>query len=171
MKLAVYPGSFDPVTLGHEDIIARASVIFDRVIVAVMVNRRKSTLFSLSERKDFLQRVTARFPNVEVDSSDKLLVDYAKQRGAHVIVKGLRALSDFELEFQMALINRKLCPSLDTVFLTTTDHFQYLSSSVVKEIGILGGDIASFIDPLILPDIRARLHTAGTDRQILTDRE
>lgn len=157
MSLAVYPGSFDPATMGHLDIISRAAAIFDRLIVAVMINPRKQTLFSVAERTDFLRRITAHLPNVEVDASDMLLADYAARRGAKVLIKGLRAVSDFELEFQMALINRKLNPKLDTLFLTTSEHYQYLSSSILKEIGTLGGEISEFVPAEILADVRRKL--------------
>ncbi len=157
MKTAVYPGSFDPITMGHLDIITRAAGIFDKVVVVVMVNSKKKPMFSLEERCEFIQRVVAHFPNVEVMSSDKLLADWVKTIGDCVLVKGIRAISDFESEFQMALINRKLNPELETVFLPTSEEHLYLSSSVVKEIGSLGGDITSFIPAEILSDIEKRL--------------
>ena len=162
----IYPGSFDPVTNGHLDIICRAARIFDRVIVAVMLNQRKAPLFSAAERLEQIERVTANLPNVEVDTSDRLLGAYAAARGVRVLVKGLRAMSDFELEFQMALVNRKLYDNLDTVFLTTSEHNQYLSSGMVKEVGALGGDIAPFIPDEILQTVREKLkdtrRTEGT---------
>jgi pantetheine-phosphate adenylyltransferase len=157
MSLAIYPGSFDPVTNGHLDIITRAARIFGRVIVAVMQNQRKLPLFSVEERMDMLRRVTAGLPGLEVDTSGALLADYAAARGARVLIKGLRAVSDFEREFQMALVNRKLNTELDTVFLTTTETNQYLSSSVVKEIGALGGNISAFVPPAILDTVTAKL--------------
>ena len=158
--MVIYPGSFDPVTNGHLDIINRACGIFDRVIVAVMPNRRKTPLFSIAERMDQLRRVTANLTNVEVDTSTLLLGAYAVARGARVLVKGLRAMSDFELEFQMALINRKLHNNLDTVFLTTSENNQYLSSSMVKEIGALGGDISPFVPAEILEAVTAKLRSS-----------
>ncbi len=158
MLTAIYPGSFDPVTLGHLDIIERASAIFDHLIVAVLVNRHKQTLFSAQKRVEFLKRVTAEFPNVEIDTSSLLLADYAQQKGSNVIVKGLRAVSDFEHEFQMALTNRKLNPKLDTLFLTTNYKYLYLSSSIVKEIGSLGGDISDFVPPAILHNVVDKLN-------------
>ncbi|MDR3206904.1 MAG: pantetheine-phosphate adenylyltransferase [Oscillospiraceae bacterium] len=158
MSLAIYPGSFDPVTNGHLDIITRAVRIFDRVIVTVMQNQRKTPLFTAEERMDMLRRVTAGLPGIEVDTSAVLLADYASARGARVLIKGLRAMSDFELEFQMALINRKLNTELDTVFLTTTETNQYLSSSVVKEIGALGGNISAFVPPGILDTVTAKFN-------------
>ena len=132
MSIAIYPGSFDPVTKGHLNIIARAAKSFDKLIVCVMVNSDKHPMFSLEERVDMLRRVTCGMENVEVDFSDSLLAEYAKSRGAGVIVKGLRAMSDFEREFQMAIINHKLNPGLDTMFLTAEHQFMYLSSSMVK---------------------------------------
>ena len=157
MKLAVYPGSFDPVTNGHKDIIARASRLFDEVIVLVSVNAVKHPSFSTEERVAMLRAVTTEFPNVTVDTDDGLLVDYVKKVGAAAIVKGLRAVSDFEYEFQMALANRKLYDGAETVFLTTTTENMYLSSSVVKQIASFGGDISHFVPENILEDIRKRL--------------
>lgn len=157
MSLALYPGSFDPVTNGHLDIITRAAGIFDRLLVAVMSNLRKAALFSAEERVALLRLVTKDIPNVEIDTSPRLLADYAADRGARVLVKGLRAVSDFELEFQMALLNRKLNPRLDTVFLTTSENNQYLSSSIVKEIGSLGGDISQFVPPEVLGFVEEKL--------------
>ena len=154
MKIAIYPGSFDPPTLGHLDIIERASGIFDRLIVACMTNRRKKTLFCTEERLEMLREITKGMAGVEVDGSGELLAAYAKVRGAAVIVKGLRAMSDFEMEFQMALLNRKMNPELDTLFLAAGDRFHYLSSSAVKEIGALGGDISDFVPPAILGKVK-----------------
>ncbi len=157
MKIAVYPGSFDPVTKGHLDIIERASTIFDRVVVVAMVNRKKKPTFSLEERCDFLRRVTEGIPNVEITSSDALLAEWVKSVGDCVLIKGLRAVSDFESEFQMALINRKINPKLETLFLPTSEENLYLSSSVVKEICSLGGDISPFISGEIVEDVKKRL--------------
>ncbi len=157
MKTAVYPGSFDPITMGHLDIIERASKIFDKVVVVVMVNSKKCPMFSLDERCELIKRVAKRFENVEVMSSDKLLADWVKTIGDCVLVKGIRAISDFESEFQMALLNRKLNPNLETVFLPTSEEHQYLSSSIVKEIGSLGGDISPFVPTEIFDDIEKRL--------------
>lgn len=159
MSLAIYPGSFDPVTNGHLDIILRAAHIFEHVVVVVMQNQRKIPLFSAEERVALLSRVTRDIPNIEIDTSPLLLVDYAAARGAQVLVKGLRAVSDFELEFQMALLNRKLKHDLDTVFLTTSESNQYLSSSIVKEIGSLGGDISHFVPPGIVHAVTEKLST------------
>ena len=161
MKIAIYPGSFDPVTIGHLHIIRRAASIFDKLIVCVMVNAGKNPMFTLEERVDFIRRVTAELPNVEVDSSGDLLAEYAKEKGNCVIVKGLRAGSDFEYEFQMALINRKINPDLDTMFLTAEHQYTYLSSSTVKELGAYGVDLSDFLPEQIIPDFQKRI----TNRQ------
>jgi len=160
MTTAIYPGSFDPVTLGHLNIIRRAAKIFDRVVVCVMLNAGKSPLFSIEERMEFVQRVTARFPNVSVDTSDILLAEYARNLEKPVIVKGLRAVSDFENEFQMALINKKINAELDTVFLTTGERYMFLSSTVVKEIAHYGADLSEFVPYEIIDDVaqKAREH-------------
>ena len=157
MKTAIYPGSFDPVTSGHLNIIRRAANIFDRLIVCVMVNAGKNPMFTLEEREALIRRVTADLPNVEVDSSNELLADYARRRGSCVIVKGLRAGSDFESEFQMALVNRKLNPELDTMFLTADSQHMYLSSSMVKELGKYGAELSDFLPQEIIPDFREKL--------------
>lgn len=153
MKLAICPGSFDPVTNGHLNIISRAAAMFDKVVVVVMVNGNKAPLFTSDERVELLRRVTADMPNVEVDSYVGLLADYAAEKQAGVIVKGLRALSDFEYEFQMALTNRKLNPAVETVFLTTNAEYMYLSSSLVKQVAGFGGDIGEFVPSCIVQDI------------------
>ena len=157
MKIALCPGSFDPVTFGHLDVIHRAAALFDKVIVTVMPNAAKHPLFSLSERADLLRRVTADLPHVEVDCYDGLLAEYARKRQANAIVKGLRAMSDFEYEFQMALTNRKLNAEVETVFLTTKAEHMYLSSSLVKQVASLGGDISGFVPAAILPDILSKI--------------
>ncbi len=157
MKTAIYPGSFDPVTSGHLNIIRRAANIFDRLIVCVMVNAGKNPMFTLEEREALIRRVTADLPNVEVDSSNELLADYARRRGSCVIVKGLRAGSDFESEFQMALVNRKLNSELDTMFLTADSQYMYLSSSMVKELGKYGAELSDFLPQEIIPDFREKL--------------
>lgn len=153
MKLAICPGSFDPVTNGHLNIIGRAAAMFDQVVVVVMVNGNKKPLFTCEERVELLKRATAHMPNVEIDSYDGLLADYAEKKQARVIVKGLRALSDFEYEFQMALTNRKLNPAVETVFLTTNAEYMYLSSSLVKQVAEFGGDIGEFVPGCIVQDI------------------
>ena len=157
MKIAIYPGSFDPVTSGHLNIIQRAANIFDKLIVCVMVNAGKNPMFTLEERVELIRRVTKSLPNVEVDSSSELLADYAKRRGSCVIVKGLRASSDFENEFQMALINRKINPELDTMFLPAESQYLYLSSSTVKELGTYGVDLSDFLPKEIIPDFQERI--------------
>lgn len=158
MKIAIYPGSFDPVTSGHLNIIRRAANIFDRLIVCVMVNAGKNPMFTLEERVELIRRVTADLPNVEVDGSDRLLADYAREKGSCVIVKGLRAGSDFEYEFQMALINRKINPDLDTMFLTAEHQYTYLSSSTVKELGQYNVDLSDFLPEQIIPDFQSKIN-------------
>lgn len=153
MKTAIYPGSFDPITLGHLNIIRRAALIFDRVVVCVMVNAGKNPMFSLEERVKLIRKVVDRFPNVEVDTSSMLLARYAENYEGAVIVKGLRAVSDFESEFQMALINKKMNPALDTIFLTASEKYTYLSSSVVKEMARYGADLKEFVPVEIIDDL------------------
>lgn len=159
MKIAVCPGSFDPITLGHLDIIERASKLFDKVIVLVSFNRSKNkAVFSTKERMEMIIAVTKKMDNVVVDCYDGLLADYLQMRGAEVIVKGLRAVSDFEYEFQMALANKKLYNGAETVFLTTAGENMFLSSSVVREIASFGGDISGFVSPEIHDMIKNRLY-------------
>ena len=157
MAIAIYPGSFDPITSGHLNIIRRAAKIFDKLIVCVMVNSAKSPMFSRDERVALIRRVVEDLPNVEVDSSEELLAEYAKRRGSCVIVKGLRAGSDFENEFQMALINHKINPNLDTMFLTAEHQYMYLSSSTVKELGHYNVDLSDFLPQAIIPDFKQRM--------------
>ena len=158
LKTAIYPGSFDPVTSGHLNIIRRAAKIFDKLIVCVMVNAGKNPMFTLQERVDLIRRVTSDLPNVEVDFSNELLANYARQRDIGVIVKGLRAGSDFENEFQMALINHKINPDLDTMFLTAESQYMYLSSSTVKELGNYNVDLSEFLPVEIIPDFQNRIN-------------
>ena len=162
-RIAVYPGSFDPVTFGHRDIIQRASLLFDRVIVLVSVNAVKNPSFTAVERVKMLDKVVKNVNNVVVDVWDGLLVDYIKQVDACAIIKGLRAVSDFEYEFQMALANKILYDGAETVFLTTSSENMYLSSSVVKQIASFGGDISHFVPECILEDIKARLTKKPTE--------
>ncbi len=157
MKIAIYPGSFDPITSGHLNIIRRASQIFDQLIVCVMVNATKSPMFSQDERVNMIRKVVGDLPNVEVDASRELLAEYAKRKGGCVIVKGLRAGSDFENEFQMALINHKINPNLDTMFLTSEHQYMYLSSSTVKELGGYDVDLSDFLPAQIIPEFKQRI--------------
>ncbi len=149
MAVAVYPGSFDPVTLGHQDIIERSSKIMDKVIVGVLKNNSKSPLFSVKERVKMLESVTGHMPNVQILAFDGLLVDFVRQCHADVIVRGLRAITDFEYELQMSQTNRVISPGVDTIFLTTNLKYSYLSSSIVKEIAMYQGDISAFVTPEI----------------------
>lgn len=166
MKIAIYPGSFDPVTTGHLNIIRRAAKIFDRLIVCVMVNSGKNPMFTLDERVSLIRMVTDDIPNVEVDGSSMLLAEYAKTVGECVIVKGLRAGSDFENEFQMAMINRKINPALDTMFLTAEHQYTYLSSSMVKELGSYHVDLKDFLPEKIMPMVQERIREmqGGTEK-------
>ena len=161
MITAICPGSFDPVTLGHVDIIRRASDMFDKVIVAVLCNAKKTPAFSVEERMEMIRKVIADIPNVEVGTFDGLLADYARQQNATVLVKGLRAVSDFEYEFQMALANRKLNPALETVFITAKAENMYLASSIVKEIARGGGKIDDFVPEVVRRQIEQRLCKKG----------
>ena len=157
MKVAIYPGSFDPITSGHLNIIRRAANIFDKLIVCVMVNAGKNPMFTLEERQELIHRVTRDLPNVEVDCSSELLADYARRRGSCVIVKGLRAGSDFENEFQMALINHKINPELDTMFLTASSQYMFLSSSLVKELGSYHVNLSELLPEEIIEDFNKRI--------------
>jgi pantetheine-phosphate adenylyltransferase len=147
--IAVYPGSFDPPTFGHLDIIARSSNVFSRVIVSVAKNLRKDTMFTAAERIGMLRKLTRSYPNVEVDSFRGLLIEYVRRMEAHVVVRGLRAISDFEYEFQMAHMNRKLSPEVDTVFMMTGERYSYISSHIAKEIAQFGGNIDDLVPPLV----------------------
>ena len=161
MSVAVYPGSFDPVTLGHLDIIERSAKIMDKVIVGVLKNNSKTPLFSVEERVKMLEEVTKDIPNVEVKSFAGLTVDFAKECNANAIVRGLRAITDFEYELQIAQLNRVMDTSIDTVFLTTSLEYAYLSSSTVKEVAAYGGDISNFVTPYVADEVHKRLR----DRQ------
>lgn len=163
MKAAIYPGSFDPVTKGHLSIIERAANIFDKLIVCVMVNSGKRPMFDQDERVAMIRKVTSHLPNVEVESSNKLLAEYAAEKGSCVIVKGLRAGSDFENEFQMAMINRKINPALDTMFLTTEHQYMYLSSSIVKELGRYGVKLSEFLPETIIDEFNERVNQLKGD--------
>ncbi len=156
-KIGIYPGSFDPVTLGHLDIIERSSKMFDRLIVAVLCNKSKKALFSAQERVKMIQSVTTHLPNVEVRSFEGLSVDFARSVGARVLVRGLRAVTDFEYELQMAQTNHAMCHEMDTIFLTTDLKYAYLSSSIVKEVASFDGDIHQFVPESIVPLVREKL--------------
>src|SRR5215212_4698111 len=156
MKLAVYPGSFDPLTNGHVDIIERGTHLFDKIIVAILVNVDKSPLFSKSERVEIVREVFKGRPNVEVDTFDGLLVDYLARRKADVIVRGLRALSDFEAEFQMALMNRRLAPTIETVFMMPAEQYTYISSRLIKEVFSLGGQVHGLVPELVEQRLREK---------------
>ena len=156
-QTVICPGSFDPVTLGHLDIITRAAKMFDRVVVAVLVNSSKTPTFSTEERMELLRDAVSDFPNVDIVSFEGLLAEYCKNSGIGTIVKGLRAVSDFEYEFQMAIANKKLNPGLETMFLTADADSTFLSSSVVREIGSMGGDISNFVPACVHDRIAARL--------------
>ena len=145
MRTAIYPGSFDPLTNGHLDVVQRAAKLFDRVVVAVASNEGKHPLFTLKERVALVKKSVAHLPNVEADSFDSLLVEYVVSRKAQAIVRGLRAVSDFEFEFQLALMNRKLNENIETIFMMPKDTYTFLSSRIVKEIARLGGDVGSFV--------------------------
>ena len=160
----VYPGTFDPITNGHLDIIGRGVHLFDRVVVALLQNADKEPLLPLDERMAIVRSVVARFPNVEVDSFDGLLVDYARARGARAIVRGLRALSDFEYEFQMALMNRRLEPGVETVFMMPSEAWSYVSSRLVKEVARLGGDVSGLVPPEVAARLKTRYAGAGKPR-------
>ena len=160
MKTAIYPGSFDPITLGHLNIIKRAAVCFDKLIVCDMVNSEKVNrgLFTEAERVELIRRVVAKLPNVEVDSSSTLIAEYARQKKACTLVKGLRAVSDYENELQMALINRKLNPRLETMFLPSSTKYTYVSSSMVKEMARYGADLSDFVPREIIADIQEKMN-------------
>lgn len=158
MKTAIYPGSFDPVTLGHLNVIKRAAQAFDKLIVCVMVNSSKHGLFTPEERVELIKRVTKNLRNVEVECSSELLADYARRKGSRVVVKGLRAVSDFEKEVQMAIINRKLYHNLDTFFIPSSEKYTYLSSSVVKEMARYGADLSDFVPREIIADVEAKFN-------------
>lgn len=163
MKIAIYPGSFDPITLGHLNIIKRAALCFDKLIVCVMVNSQKNGLFTPEERVELIRRVVSQLPNVEVDASSILLAEYAKQRRARVIVKGLRAVSDFEAEVQMSVINRKLNPNVDTMLLPSHEKYTYLSSTVVKEMVRYGVELSDFLPREIIQDVKKKTEESRRD--------
>jgi len=161
MNIAVYPGSFDPITLGHLNIIKRAAAVFDKLYVCVSVNSEKHTLFTMEERMDLIARTVKNLKKVEVDAFDGLIVNYAREKGAKTIVKGLRAVSDFDYEFQIAMANKKIDPSLDTFFLASSEKYTYLSSTVVKEMAKYGADIGGFVPREIIKDVVNKLNSRG----------
>ena len=165
MKAAIYPGSFDPMTLGHLDVIRRASKMFDTLIVSVLDNKAKNALFSVEERVSILKEATKDLPNVQVDSFQGLLIDYARQKDIHVSVRGLRAITDFEYELQIAQTNSKLSNGmLDTVFLTTSLEYAYLSSTILKEVAHFGGDLSKFAPREITDAVIEKLHRTADDK-------
>ncbi|MFC4487832.1 pantetheine-phosphate adenylyltransferase [Tepidiphilus baoligensis] len=161
-SVVVYPGTFDPFTRGHEDLVRRASRIFDHIVIAVARSRNKNPLFGLEERVEIAREVLQRFPNIEVVGFDGLLIDFMHQRGARILLRGLRAVSDFEYEFQMAGMNRKLFPDIETVFLTPADEYMFISATMVREIARLGGDVRGFVHPVVA-DRLSRRNTTPTD--------
>jgi|SRR5580692_3261876 pantetheine-phosphate adenylyltransferase len=156
MSVAIYPGSFDPLTNGHLDLIARGSRLVDRLVVAILSNQAKQPLFTLEERAEMLEVVLKPYPNVEVGRFDGLLVEYAAQRGAKVILRGIRAISDYEFELQMALMNRRLQPEIETVFLMAGEAYSFISSKMVKEVASLGGNISGLVPPLVEDRLKGR---------------
>lgn len=156
-NIAIYPGTFDPITNGHSDIVARAAKIFDYVIVAVAASTGKSTAFSTDERVELAQQILAEHANVEVQRFEGLLAHFVRACGANAILRGLRAVSDFEYEFQLAGMNKRLVPEADTIFMPTTEHYSYVSSSLIREIATLGGDVTEFVDPIVKEALAERV--------------
>lgn len=154
---AVYPGTFDPLTRGHEDLVRRASRLFDRVILGIAESRSKRPFFSLEERVDIARELLAAYPNVEVHGFDCLLMDFLREHNAHVILRGLRAVSDFEYEFQMAGMNRNLYPDVETVFLTPAEQYMFISATMVREIATLGGDVSKFVQPQVVARLAEKI--------------
>ncbi len=161
MLIAVYPGTFDPLTRGHEDLVRRASKLFDRLVVGVADSKSKRPFFSMDERVEIAQEVLGHYPNVEVCGFTGLLKDFVRSHDAKVIIRGLRAVSDFEYEFQMAGMNRYLLPDVETMFLTPSDQYQFISGSIVREIATLGGDVSKFVFPSVEQWLRKRLPDSG----------
>jgi pantetheine-phosphate adenylyltransferase len=155
--VAVYPGTFDPFTRGHEDLVRRAALLFDGVIVAIAESRGKTPIFNLAERVDIAREILAPFTNVEVVGFDGLLMDFLRAKKARLILRGLRAVSDFEYEFQMAGMNRKLFPDVETVFLTPADEYMFISATMVREIAKLGGDVSKFVQPVVMDRLRHKV--------------
>ena len=159
MSMAVYPGSFDPITLGHLNVIRRAASVFDELIVCVMVNSDKNPLFTYDERVELIRRTVGKYPNVRAEKSEELLVEFMKKKGARVIIKGMRAVSDYEQEFQIAIVNRKLDPGIETLLMPSSEKYTYLSSSVVKEMAKYGADLKSFVPKEIIEDVLRKVES------------
>jgi pantetheine-phosphate adenylyltransferase len=159
MEKAIYPGTFDPITRGHEDLVRRASGLFDKVVVAVADSRSKAPFFTQDERVRMVRQVLVDYPNVEVMSFSGLLMEFAQQQQARVILRGLRAVSDFEFEFQMAGMNRSLYPGVETLFLTPSEQYMFVSATIVREIALLGGSVEKFVHPFIAEQLRMRIET------------
>ena len=157
-KTAIYPGTFDPITLGHTDLVCRASRLFSHVIVGIASNPQKRTLFSLEERINMAKESLADHPNVKILSFNGLLIDFAQEQNANVLIRGMRAVSDFEFEFQLASMNRALAPNIESVFLTPTEKYSFLSSTLVREVSQLGGDISSFVHPAVKTALQEKYH-------------
>ena len=155
--IAVYPGTFDPITLGHEDVVRRATQLFDTLIVAVAAGHHKKALFSLEERMDMVRELVKPYPQVSVEPLEGLVRDFVVQRGGKAMVRGLRAVTDFDYEFQLAGMNRALAPDVETVFLTPGDHYQFISSTLVREIATLGGEVDKFVSPLVVQRLKDKL--------------
>ncbi|HHJ51809.1 MAG TPA: pantetheine-phosphate adenylyltransferase [Caldithrix abyssi] len=160
-RIAIYPGTFDPITLGHVDIIERSSKLFDQVVVTLAINVSKKPLFSIEERKEMIRDAVRNLPNVTVEQFDGLLVDFAKRMKASVIIRGLRAISDFEYEFQMALMNRHLADDITTVFLMPNEKYTYLNSTIIKDVANFGGNIDKFVTKLVALKLKEKLNTKG----------
>jgi pantetheine-phosphate adenylyltransferase len=160
-NIAIYPGSFDPITTGHLDLIARGSRLVDKLVVAILRNEEKQPLFSVDERVEMLEEVVRPYSNVEIGSFEGLLVDYAAKRGANMILRGIRAISDYEYELQMALMNRRLCPGIETAFLMAGEAYSFISSHLVKEVASLGGSVSGLVPPLVEARLKGRFDRRG----------
>lgn len=161
--IAVYPGTFDPMTLGHIDVVRRATQLFDHIIVAVAVGHHKKTLFTLQERMDMVRELAKPYPQVSVESFSGLMRDFVVARGAKAMIRGLRAVTDFDYEFQLAGMNRSLMPEVETVFLTPSDKYQFISSTFVREIATLGGEVDKFVDPLVAQRLQEKVRSLGRE--------
>jgi len=161
MSIAVYPGSFDPITLGHLNIIRRTASVFDELIVCVMVNSEKHPMFNIEERVELIRRTVARFPNVSVESSEDLLIKFMRERRAKVMIKGLRAVTDFDREFQIAMINRKLDEGIETLFMPSSEKYTYISSTAVKEMARYGANLETFVPIEIIEDLKRKVESEG----------